>query len=462
MSPPSPSSASSSPLRPHQPPSVAARARQATLLSQLDVMALVIGVVIGAGIFSAPALVAMNVASVEHALIAWGVGGLIAVAGALCYAELATTYPSACGEYHYLRMAFGEKVGFLFAWARLTVIPTGSIALLGYVFGDYATQLYGLGAHSAAVYAALMIVVMTLLNLLGLKSGARTQKALTLIEIAGVLLIIVAGLTLAAPEVAPAAPGATDGTQWGLVLVFVMLAYGGWNEAAYASAEVAGAQRGMPRALFWSLVIVVAVYLLLNIAIFHVLGLAGAGSSTAVAADAMRAVMGERGGQLVSVLIAVSALTSVNATILLGARTTYAFGRDEAMFGFLGHWNERLHAPVRAMLVQSAIALGLVLLGAVTRTGFKTMVEYTAPVFWLFFVLTGLSLFVLRARRPGQPRPFSVPAYPLIPLVFVATSLYLLYSSLVYTGVGALVGIAVLLIGLLLLFFRKRTAAQPV
>ena len=427
------------------------------LLSTIDVIALVVGVVIGAGIFSAPAMVAGAAGSVGAMLAAWVVGGLISVAGAMCYAELATTYPNAGGDYHYLRMAFGERLSFLFAWARLTVIPTGSIALLGYVFGDYSSQIYSFGPASAAIYAAVMIVALTALNIVGLRSGKRVQNLLTLVEVGGVLFIIGAGLFLA-PATAPtaaAASAAGSAPQWGLVPVFVMLTYGGWNEAAYLSAETIGAKRNLPRALFWSLGLVTLLYLLANIAYVKVLGLGGMAGSQAVAADALNAVMGTTGAQIISALIAISAITSANATILTGARTTYAFGRDESMFRFLGRWNAGHHAPTNALLVQGAIALALVVMGAFTRSGFKTMVEYTAPVFWLFFLLTGISLFVLRRRNPGQARPFSVPFYPLTPLLFCATSAWLLYSSVQYTGIGALVGMAVLAVGALLLLVRR-------
>ena len=427
------------------------------LLKTVDVMALVIGIVIGAGIFSAPAIVAANSGSVTEMMLAWLLGGAIAVAGALCYAELCTSHPSAGGDYHFLRLAYGEKVSFLFAWARLTVIPTGSIALLGYVFGDYATQIYSLGTWSSAIYAAIMVVVLTLINLIGLRSGKWTQNVLTILEVAGVLFIIGAGLLMTPdPAAMTVNPGGREATQWGLVLVFVMLTYGGWNEAAYVSAEVVGPNKNLPRALFWSLAVVTVAYLLVNLAFVRVLGLEGAGSTDAVAADMMRAVMGERGAQVISILIAVSALTSANATILLGARTIFAFGRDEPMFRFLGHWNLRHDGPTNALIVVGAISLALVGLGALTRSGFATMVDYTAPVFWFFFVLTGLALFVLRRRLPNHPRPFSVPLYPLTPLLFVGTSAYLFYSSLVYTGVGALVGIGVLLLGAVLLYLRPK------
>lgn len=426
------------------------------VLTTLDVVALVVGVVIGAGIFSAPALVAGNAASVGEVLLAWLVGGLISIVGAMCYAELATSHPHPGGDYHYLRLAFGEKVSFLFAWARLTVIPTGSIALLGYVFGDYASQLLRLGPYSPAIYAALVILVLTTINVIGVQAGKWAQNLLTLAEVGGVVLIIVAALWLA-PAAQPA-PVATAGatTNWGLILIFVMLTYGGWNEAAYVSAELNDPSRNIPRALFWSLGIVTALYLLVNVAYLHVLGLAGVGKSTAVAADAMRQALGDPGARLISALIAVSALTSANATILTGARTTYAFGRDEPLFARLGRWHPRLGTPVNALLTQSAIALILVLLGALTRQGFATMVEYTAPVFWLFFLLTGVSLFVLRARFPQASRPFRVPLYPATPLIFCATSAYLLYSSVMHTGAGAVVGIAVLAIGAVLLMLRGR------
>lgn len=307
------------------------------LLGTLDVMALIIGIVIGAGIFSAPSLVAANSFSVTQMMIAWILGGAISIAGALCYAELATSHPSTGGDYHFLRLAYGDKLSFLFAWARLTVIPTGSIALLGYVFGDYATQVYSLGAYSSAWYACGMVIVLTVINMIGLRSGARTQNVLTLLEVAGVLFIIVVGLFMTPQPAAAAAaqaadPATREATKWGLILVFVMLTYGGWNEAAYVSAEVVGPNKNLPRALFWSLAIVTVTCLLVNLAFVRVLGLEGAGATDAVAADMLRALMGDQGAQIISVLIAISALTSANATILLSSRTISAFGRDEPMF----------------------------------------------------------------------------------------------------------------------------------
>jgi len=437
-----------------------ANAAPRPLLGAIDVVSLVLGIVVGAGIFSVPAVVAANADGGGAVMLAWLAGGALSLAGAMCYAELATAHPHSGGEYHFLRLAFGKRIGFLFAWARLTVIPTGSIALLAFVFGDYASQLLPLGRWSSSVYAALVIAVLTAINALGLRSGKRTQNLLTALQIGSVIAIIVAGLLLSpsAPGAVPTVVPALESTRWGLVMIFVMLAYGGWNEAAYVSAEVVGPGRSLPRALSCSIVLITALYLLMNLAYLRVLGTAGMGGSDAVAATMMERVLGGAGAGLISAAVAVAALTSANATILMAARTTYAFGRAAPMFSWLGRWHPRRDAPVNALLVQAAIALALVALGALTRQGFVTMVEYTAPVFWLFFLLTGASLLVLRIRAPALPRPFRVPLYPLTPLLFCAMCGYLLYASVRHTGTGALVGMAVLGVGALVLLVAGERA----
>ena len=417
-------------------------------LRTIDAVAVTIGVVLGAGIFKAPSLVAAHSAS-EAALIAiWIAGGLASLVGALCYAELASAFPHAGGDYHYLRRALGRAPSFLFAWARLSVIPTGSIALLAFVFGDYATQILPLGAASPAIYAAALVVVLTALNLVGLRHGTRAQNALTALEVVGVGCIIVAGFASGpAPAAAAPAPAGEGGGTLGLALVFVLLTYGGWNEVATLSAEMRGSRRSLARALIASLAAITIIYVLVNLAFLNVLGLAGMAASDAVAADLMQHALGRWGALVLSVLIAVAALTSANATMITAARTSFAFGRDSALFAGLGRFEARAGCPAPALLALGGVSLALVGIGALARDGFEAMVAYTAPVFWLFFLLTGVSLFVLRIREPDAPRPFRVPLYPLTPLVFCATSAYLLYSSLAYTGVGALVGVAVLALG---------------
>lgn len=204
----------------------------------------------------------------------------------------------------------------------------------------------------------------------------------------------------------------------------------------------------MVRSLLWSIGIITAIYLLINLAFLRGLSLAGMAGSQAVAADLMRNTLGNPGAVFISFLIAISTLGATNATLFTGARTNFALGQDFSLFRAIGQWQSRPSSPVPAFLLQGAIALALVLLGTITRKGFETMVEYTAPIFWFFFLLTGISLFVLRQRDPARPRPFQVPLYPVTPILFCLVCAYLLYSSLAYTGLGAIVGIAMVALGI--------------
>ena len=425
-------------------------------VSVVDAIALTIGIVIGAGIFRTPSLVAANASSESVVLLAWVVGGLISFAGALVYAELASTFPHAGGDYHFLTRAFGRRLSFLFAWARISVIQTGSITFLSFVFGDYATTLLPLGEFSSAIYAALIIVVLTIINIMGVRQGTGVQSALTAIEVGGVLLIIAAGMI--APAAAPAAATASTpaSSSFGVMMVLILRTYGGWNEAAYGTAELRDVKRNMVKTLLFSLLVITTLYVLVNWAYLRVLGLEGAAKSMQVAADVMRLAFGETGAKLIGTLVAISALTSANASIFTGARTSYALGRDFAPFAFLGRWSGANGTPVQALLLQAGVSLTLVLFGALTREGLGAMVDYTAPVFWFFFLLTGISLFVLRRKEPHQERPFRTPLFPIVPLLFCTASAYLLYSSLNYAGKGTIAGIAVLAAGALMLPFVNR------
>lgn len=416
-----------------------------------DAIAVIVGIVIGAGIFRTPSLVAANTASGAMFMATWVLGGVVSLIGALCYAELTTTFPHAGGDYHFLTRAFGKRLAFLFAWARMSVIQTGSIALLSFIIGDYGAQIYSLGEYTSVLYAALVVITLTGINIIGVKFGTGTQKLLIAVEILGILLVILAGFFFAPPDAAPVPVDPDRTTSLGLSMVFVLLTFGGWNEAAYISAELRSGRRGMAKVMILSIVLITAIYGLINMAYLNVLGLSGMAQSEAVAGDLMRMTFGEAGVVLIGILVAVAALTSANATIFTGARTNYALGRDFPVFSALGKWNETTSSPVNAFVAQGLISLALISLGLVTRSGFETIVEYTAPVFWFFLLLVGIALFVLRKKEPHRERPFRVPLYPLTPIIFCLSSAYLLYSSLVYTGLGALVGIGVLMVGVLLL-----------
>ena len=430
-------------------------------LRSRDAVAITIGIVVGAGIFRTPSVIAGAAGSEAAMLAAWAAGGLLSIVGALCYAELAAAYPHAGGDYHFLGRAFGRRVAFLYAWARLAVIQTGSIALLAFVFGDYAARLAGSGPSASPAFAALAVVVLTAINWAGIRKAAGTQNWLTMIELLGLGLVIVAGLAIApADPVAPAAPVATN---IGLIMVFVLLTFGGWSEAAYISAELRDVRRRIALVMVGSLALVTLLYLLANLAYLRVLGLGGLAASETVAAELLDRAFGAPGVLLMSALVAVATLTSANATLLTGARSAYALGEAHPPLAWLGRWNSRTGTPGTAVLVQGAAALLLVAIGSLTRDGFETAVAFTAPVFWFFFLLVGVSLFVLRLRDPAAPRPFRVPLFPLLPLIFCATTLYLLYSSVAYTGFGALFGIIVLIAGvvpMLAMELRDRQAGR--
>lgn len=443
------------------------------ILGLKEAVSLIVGIVIGAGIFRTPALVAGMTGYPGWMFAAWALGGVVSLVGALCYAELASAYPHAGGDYHFLYRAYGRSVAFLFGWARLSVITTGSIALLAFVFGEYMNHVLPLalwGENAGPlVYAVLSVLVLSILNRLNVRTGMAAQTGLAALQALSLLFIVGTAVFLAQGgegAFVAAAPAMPDDTffppAFGMGMVFVLLTYGGWNEAAYISAEIRGHRRGMLYALALSIFIITLFYLLVTWAYFKGLGMAGMAASQAIAADMMRQAYGAPAERLLSLMIAVSVLTSINGTMIVGARTSYAMGKDWPVLRRLGVWDARRDTPANALWVQCAAALFLIGIGALTGGGFRSMVEFTAPVFWFFFLLTGLALFILRQREPDVPRPFKAPLYPLVPLLFCATCAYMLYSSLSFVydqslgGMNAAwIGVGVMVSGVLLLVLAR-------
>jgi amino acid transporter len=430
------------------------------LLSVTDGVLLVVGMVVGAGIFKAPSIVAGNVASGLEFAMVWILGGVASLCGALVYTELSGRFPETGGEYRFLERAYGGGASFVFAWSRMSVVQTGAIAAVAFVFGDYAQQLLSLGAKGGALYAALAVAALTALNVMGTPQSRNLQKVLSALLLVALAAIALAGLLWAPP--ADSVPGEKPGPgSLGLAMIFVLLTYGGWNEAAYIAGEVHEPRRNMLRILVGGILAITALYLAVNLAYFSALGLHGMRDSQAVAADLMRRVAGGGGAAAISVVVCVAALTTMNAAILTGARASYAFGRDFSALGFLGAWRASGSTPANALLVQGALTLVLVLAASFTRDGFASMVAYTAPVFWTFFLACGVALFVFRARQ-GAPAGFRVPLYPLVPLAFCAACVYMLHSSVNYVrfavsfGGAVLAGIVVMALGVPLYFLARR------
>lgn len=435
------------------------------LLAPLGAVAIIVGIVIGAGIFKTPSMVAGVAGDVGWVMAAWVVGALISVAGALCYAELSATYPHAGGDYHFLTRAYGRHVSFLYAWAKAMVINTGSIALLSFVFGDYMSKVIHLGSHSSVIWAAGIVVLLSAINIAGLHLSSRMQSMLTTVEILGLLVVVIAGFLIASPDAA-ATPAMFSSSPplglMGLALVFVLLTFGGWNEAAYVSAEVKGGPRAIVPVILASLAVITVIYLLVNAAFIHGLGLEGLAKSKAPAADVLGAAFGSWGEKAIGVFVAVATLTSINATLIVGARSNYALGQDWPALRFMGSWQADKGSPTAAYIAQAMISLALIGFGAMQASGFEAMVEFTAPVFWLFLLLVGVALFKLRLSDASAEKPFRVPLYPLTPLVFCASCAYLAYSSIGYAqSKGAIhISMAVMACGLIALVIMAISSRQ--
>jgi amino acid transporter len=433
-------------------------------LHPFSAIALIVGIVVGAGIFKTPSLVAAISGDAGWALVLWVVGALISIAGALCYAELCTAYPNAGGDYHFLQRAFGRDLSFMYGWSRATIINTGSIALLAFVFGDYMSTLVPLGTYSSAIWALGVVVMLTLVNVVGLHASSRVQMLLTVLEVLGLLAVVVAGFWVDAPAsgaiswfVQAPAPA-----QWGLCLVFVLLTFGGWNESAYVSAELRGGPRTMVWVIVASMAALTAIYLLVNLALLMGLGLKGLASSKTAASDLLGLAFGPWAHKALGLFVAIAALTSINATMIVGARTNFAVGRDWNALRKLGQWQLQVGSPRQALWMQALISIALILLGTQEADGFSAMVEFTAPVFWGFLFLVGLSVIWLRQTDGQTERPFKVPLYPLLPLIFCSACAWLTYSSITYAISQKAIHVSMWLIAsgvlaLLLLRWREKS-----
>ena len=412
----------------------ASPANMLRLLHPLSAVALIVGIVIGAGIFKTPSLVASISGDAGWALVLWLAGALISIVGALCYAELCTSYPNAGGDYHFLHRAFGRNISFIYGWSRATIINTGSIALLAFVFGDYMSTLVNLGVYSSAIWALVIVLLLTAVNLAGIHASSQMQTWLTVTEIIGLLAVVVAGFWVDAPSSGAIQwfAQAPAPAQWGLCLVFVLLTFGGWNESAYISAELKGGPRTMVWVILASMVTLTVIYLLVNMALLLGLGLSGLSQSKTAAGDLLGLAFGPWAQKALGLFVAIAALTSINATMIVGARTNFAVGSDWKALRKLGQWQVDIGSPKQALLLQAVISIGLIALGTQEADGFSAMVEFTAPVFWGFLFLVGLSLLWLRQTDAHAVRPFKVPLYPVLPLIFCAVCAWLTYSSITY------------------------------
>ena len=463
-------------------------------LSLFDSVCIIVGTIIGSGIFKTAGLVASNAGSVGWMVGFWIGGGVLSLIGAFCFAELTTRFQDRIGgDYVYLKEAYGKPLAFMFAWASFWIIRPGNIGAMAMVFAAYFDQLLPIsylfpGQSSGVVpYTLLAVGALTLLNLLGLRSGKGTQNFLTVAKVLGIGAVVLVGVMFggalqSAPREAVEVP--KFASIW-LGMVFVMFSFGGWNDISFVAGEVKKPERNLFRSLLFGIICVTLVYLLLNIAFVAALGFEGLTTSEAIAKDAVQAALGEehwigkQAGILISILVCVSCLGAVNGMIITGPRIYYAVGRDYPALRSLSLWSEKRDVPWQATFFQLAITMGLTLLCLGYPDAFEVIVAVVAPYFWSFLGITAFSLILFRLRS-GKEQPkevaddqggkpvqkgfeiFLTPLFPLESLVMTLVCFGLTYASISYAIsrnflVPSLIVGAVMLFGVYLGFGGLKT-----
>jgi basic amino acid/polyamine antiporter, APA family len=439
-------------------------------------IALVIGTVIGSGIFLVPRTMVLRVGSPFMVFVVWIFGGLLSLCGALSYAELAAAMPEAGGEYVYLREAYGPLWGFLYGWTQMWVAKSGSIATLGTGFFLYVTNFFPgldgifytvplpIGPHFSPLelrygqlLAIALILFLAVVNYFGVKLGGQVQVMVTIVKVLLIAFIIVAGLGFGKPPAPTTAEAVHPLTIAGFfaALVAALWAYDGWNNVTMVASEIRRPQRSLPLALIGGTVTVICIYLLANAAYFHVLSAQQVGSSERVAADMMRRVTGGWGANAVSIAAMISIFAALNGSILTGSRVPYAMARDHRFFEAVANVNASYHTPGVSILALSAWSCLVILSGR-----YEQLFTYVIFASWILYGMTTAAVIVLRRKRPDLPRPYRTLGYPVLPVLFVIVAILLVLSTLFDSPRESLLGLVLILLGLPFYFYWKRRHPQ--
>ncbi|MFI5177839.1 MAG: APC family permease [Vicinamibacterales bacterium] len=427
-------------------------------LGPFDATMVVIGGIIGSGIFINPYLVARQLDSPPLVLGAWAMGGAVALAGAFAYAELGQAMPRAGGQYVYLREAWHPVVGFLYGWALLFMIETGAMAAVAITFAQYALKLAGVAGISARLVAVATIALLSAINYVGVKPGSRVLNVFVVLKVAALAAIVVFAwrvppspgwLTAARVDATP-----SGAIAFGAALIPILFAYGGWQNANYVAEEMRDPIRHLPRSLIVGTLAVVAIYLLVNVAYLRTLGLEGLAGTMTPAADAAARWLGPSGERFVAAAIAISTFGFLDLAILAPTRVYYAMAADGAFVPALARLHPRFQTPALAIVVQSAWAIVLTLTGE-----YADLLDTVVFADWIFFGLTVGGLFVLR-RRLTSAGAFRTPGYPWLPGFFVAVAVAVVFSTIRAAPMRSLVGAGLLLIGIPVYYAFARSGAK--
>ncbi|MDQ3015131.1 MAG: amino acid permease [Bacteroidota bacterium] len=414
-----------------------------------------VGACIGAGIFISPSDVAGQLSEGWQILLVWGIGGVVTITGALSFGELASRHPGTGGVYVYLKEAYGDLVAFLYGWCILTVITSGAIAALCLAFARYFSILFHTPAAWQIPLGMSALLVVTLINIAGVKYSAIFSSGMTAIKVIGIGLIILACFLLGNQFIPHLSGGAiTPGqTSFGIALVGVLWSYGGWHHASYVSGEVVNAQKVVPRALITGGLIVTLIYVAVNAAYLTVMSRQEIAQSTAVAADALGKVT-VAGGILIAILITFSAFGTAGIYTLSAPRIYFQMGEDKVFFPWLADLHEKFQTPVKAIFLQSIWAGVLMLFWGT----FESLTTYVVFMDWIFMTMAAIGIFIFRKSKKEIPlATYKVPLYPIIPLIFIGISIWFLVSTLIGRPLQAIAGIILMGVGLpIYYFFKKR------
>ncbi len=436
------------------------RDRLARELGLSDTTLLVVSSVIGAGIFFTPGVVAESIPSPKWFLFAWAIGGGLSLAGALANAELGAMFPRAGGDYVYLREAFHPVAGFLVGWLSFFVIYAGTVATLATGFAGGVGRLVAIGEGGELVLALLVIVLTTWVNYTGVRSGATFNNVTAILKVVAISALVLAGLFLPSAPVAVSAAPTPDVTLkgFGLAMSPVLFTYLGWNAPVYVASEIRSPGRNIPRSLFLGLAICTGLYLLLNLLYLRTTPITEMAGATDVGSMAARALFGELGGRLASLLILLSVLGCLNATILVGPRIAYAMALDGQFFAGADRVHDANRTPHVALLAQAVVAAGLI---AVLRS-FPSVLDYTTFAIVVATMADVAALYTLRRSRPDAARPYRTWGYPLVPALYFIANGAIAFAMLIGRPVECLIAIGVTLSGLPFLWlFSRRAPTAP-
>lgn len=432
-------------------------------------LAIVVGTVIGSGIFRVPQTMIQGVGSVEMVFLVWVVGGVLSMAGALTYAELAAALPGAGGEYVYLTEAYGPMWGYLYSWTQLWVGKSGSVATLATAFFEYTAHFipefekiwFTVGwfpIKYGQIFALALILTLGGVNYLGVRIGGGVQIAVTIVKVGLIAFVIGAGLMWSHPVPGGSAAVPAPPFQTGFIaaLVAALWAYDGWNNVGMVASEIKDPKRNLPLALISGTAIVIAIYMLANWAYFRVLSPAEVAGHKLVAAEMMQRIQGPAGAAAVSIAAMISIFAALNGSILTGSRVPYAAARDGLFFRAVARVHPAFHTPGVAILLLTGWSCVLVLSGK-----YDDLFNFVIFGSWILYMMATASVFVLRRKRPDLPRPYRTLGYPVVPALFLVGGSILEIRTLIDRPLQAMAGIALILLGLPFYFYWKKRAETP-